>query len=274
MQRTSRNAETMTMTRRTILGGGIACAVASAIPQTLFAEISGLKQNRANLYVFPGAGTGTTVIATTWPSPIGQTLHVKVHAGAQSWTVQTMDSTAAGAAWQQDGCRMFAGNVTRHVGAVVVEAPNRILNGGGAISVWAERFTETGARHRTGSPFVAAIVAEDYELASRYHSLSPVDDRASLMEDIAKAIASRAQRSGLIGDPEAHGKRLASRLLPDVLHYNPKLPAGFTFAAQNGRHPGDASARIVDTICNGSPAFTSEKRSAELQIHFPYFSQV
>ena len=61
---------------------------------------------------------------------------------------------------------------------------------------------------------------------------------------------------------EAHGKRLASRLLPDVLHYNPKLPAGFTFAAQNGRHPGDASARIVDTICNGSPAFTSgeEKR--------------
>ena len=27
-------------------------------------------------------------------------------------------------------------------------------------------------------------------------SLSPVDDRASLMEDIAKAIASRAQRSG------------------------------------------------------------------------------
>lgn len=44
MQRTSRNAETMTMTRRTILGGGIACAVASAIPQTLFAEISGLNR--------------------------------------------------------------------------------------------------------------------------------------------------------------------------------------------------------------------------------------
>jgi hypothetical protein len=274
MQGTSRNSETMTMTRRTILGGGIACAVASAIPQNLFAEIAGLKQNRANLYVFPGEQTGTTVIATIWPSPIGHNFHVKVHAGAQSWTVQTMDGTAAGTSWQQDGCRMFAGNVTRYAGAVVVEAPNRMLNGGGAIGVWAERFTETGSRQRAGSPFVAAIVAEDYELARRYHSLSPAEDRAGLLEGIAKAITSRARRSGLVGDPEAHGKRLASRLLPDVLQYNPQLPAGFTFAAQNGRHPADASALIVDTILNGSPAFTSEVGSTQLQIQFPYFSQV
>jgi hypothetical protein len=274
MQGTSRNPEARTITRRTILGGSIACAVASVIPQTLLGEMSGLQQGRANLYVFPGAQMGTTVIATTWPNPTGRNLDVRVHTGAQSWRVQILDSTPNGASWQQHGCRIFAGNVAEHVGAIVIEAPNRILNGGGPIGVWAERFTQTGWRQRLGSPFVAAVVAEDGELARRYHSLSPADDRAELMDSVAGVIASRAERSGLAGDPVAYGKRLASRLLADVLHYNPRLPSGFTFAAQNGRHPADASALVVDTILNGTPAFTAEERIAQLQTPFPYFSQV
>jgi hypothetical protein len=274
MPGTTRNPETRTITRRTILGGSIACAVASMIPQTLLGETAGLQQGRANLYVFPGAQMGTTVIATTWPSPMGRHLHVRVHAGAQSWRLQIPDSTANGASWQQDGCRIFAGNVAEHVGAVVIETPNGILNGGGPISVWAERIAQTGWRQRLGSPFVAAVVAEDDDLARRYHSLSPADDRAELMESVANVIASRAQRSGLAGDPVAYGKRLASRLLPDVLHYDSQSPSGFTFAAQNGRHPADASALVVDTILNGTPAFTAEARIAQLQTRFPYFSKV
>jgi hypothetical protein len=273
MQGTSRNPETRTITRRTILGGSIACAVASMIPQTLLGELSGLQQGRANLYVFPGAQPGTTVIVSTWPNPTGRNLDVRVHTGAQSWRVQILDSAANGASWQQDGCRIFAGNVAKHLGAVVMEAPNRILNGGGPITVWAERFTQTGSRQRLGSPFLASIVAEDGELARRYHALAPTNDRAELMESVAGVIASRARRSGLSGDPGAYGKRLAARLLPDVLHYDSRLPAGFTFAAQNGRHPAEASALVVDTMLNGSPAFTAEERVAQLQNGFPYFSQ-
>ena len=273
MQGTRENPESRIITRRTILGGSLACAVASVIPQTLLGELSRLQQDRANLYVFPGVQPGTTVIATIWPSPTGRNLHVRIHAGAQSWRVQSLDSRANGASWQQDGCRIFAGKVAKHFGAVVMEAPNRILNGGGPISVWAERFTPTGSRQRLGSPFVAAIVAEDGELARRYHSLSPADDQAELMESVAGVIASRAQRSGLSGDPGAYGKRLAARLLPDVVHYDSRLPSGFTFAAQNGRHPAEASALVVDTILNGSPAFTAEARVAQLQTGFPYFSQ-
>jgi hypothetical protein len=272
MQGTSQNPETRTITRRTILGGGLACAVASVIPQTLLGEMSGLQHGRANLYVFPGAQPGTTVIATTWPNPTGQTLHIRLHAGAQSWRVQIPDSAADGAGWQQDGCRIFAGNVAKHAGIVVMEARNEILNGGGPISVWAERITQTGLRQRLGSPFVAGIVAEDRELARRYHALSPADDRAELMESVAEVIASRARRNGLSGDPAAYGKRLAARLLPDVLHYDAQLPSGFTFANQNGRHPAEASALVVDTILNGSPAFTAESRVWRLQTAFPYFS--
>jgi hypothetical protein len=272
MQGTSGNRETRAITRRTILGGSLACAVASVIPQSLLGEMSGSQQGRANLYVFPGAQTGTTVIATTWPDPTGKTHQLRFHVGEQSWRVQILDSTAHGACWQQDGCRIFAGNVAEQVGAVVMEAPNEILNGGGPIRVWAERITQTGARQRLGSPFVSSIVAEDRELARRYHSLLPIDDRAELMESVAGVIASRAQRSGLSGDPAAYGKRLAAHFLPDVLHYDSRLPSGFTFAAQNGRHPAEASALVVDTILNGSPTFTPEARVA-LQTSFPYLSQ-
>jgi hypothetical protein len=273
MQGTSRNPDTRTITRRTILGGSIACAVASVIPQTLVGETSGLQQGRADLYVFPGAQLGTTVIATIWPSPIGRNLDVRIHVGAQSWRAQSLDNTANGASWHQDGCRIFAGDVAKQFGAVVMETPSKILNGGGPISVWAERFTQTGSRERLGSPFVAAIVAEDVELARRYHALSPTDDRAELTESVARLIASRARRSGLSGDSGAYGKRLTARLLPDVLHYDSRLPAGFTFAAQNGRHPAEASALVVDTMLNGCPAFTAEARVAQLQTSFPYFSQ-
>jgi hypothetical protein len=273
MQETRENPESTIITRRTILGGSLACAVTSAIPQTLLGELSRLQQDRANLYVFPGAQPGTTVIATIWPSPMRGNLNVRIHAGAQCWDVQSLDSRANGDFWQQDGCMTFAGCVAKHFRAVVMEAPNGILNGGGPISVWAEGFTPTGSRQRLGSPFVAAILAEDGELARRYHSLSPADDQAELMESVAGVIASRAQGRGLSGDPFAYGKRLAARLLPDVVHYDSRLPVGFTFAAQNGRHPAEASAMVVDTILNGSPAFTREARVAHLQTAFPYFSQ-
>jgi hypothetical protein len=194
--------------------------------------------------------------------------------GVQSWRVPILDSTADGTSWQQDGCRIFVGKAAKQAGALVMEAPNKLLNGGGPISVWAERFAQTGSRQRLGSPFIATIVAEDGELARRYHSLSPADDRAELMESIAGAIASRAQRNGFAGDPGAYGKRLAARLLPDTLHYDSQLPSGFTFAAQNGRHPAEASNLVVDTILNGSPAFTAEASVAQLQTGFPYFSQI
>ncbi len=274
MRETTTKFETTTITRRTILSGGIACAVASVTPRRLLAGITGWKQGRANLYVFPGAQKGTTVLAATWPTPMKRNLHVKIHAGKQSWNVQVLDNTADAASWKQDDCRIFAGNVNEHAAAVIVEAPNRMLNGRGAIGVWAERFTDAGSRQRTGSPFMAAIVAENYQLARHYHSISPAEDPAALAKDVAEAIAARARKHGFVGDPDAYGRRLASRFLPDVLHYDPELPTGFTFAAQNGRHPGESSALVVGTILNGSPAFTTEEPIPHWQTRFPYLSQV
>jgi hypothetical protein len=41
---------------------------------------------------------------------------------------------------------------------------------------------------------------------------------------------------------------LVDLLLPDVIHFNPKLPVGFTFAAQNGCHPGDGAREIAASL--------------------------
>ena len=64
---------------------------------------------------------------------------------------------------------------------------------------------------------------------------------------MSNAIADNA-RAAEAPDPELHGRRLACILLPDVLRYDPKLPAGFTFAAQNGRHPEEASDIVVNAF--------------------------
>jgi hypothetical protein len=148
-----------------------------------------------------------------------------------------------------------------------------LLAGSGGLDIWAERVLHTGQRQRVGSPFIAALVAEDAGLARSYHNISPSDDRAILMEDVVKAIAAKGRKSGMAGDPDAYARRVASRLLPDVLHYDPQWPSGFTFAAQNGRHPEEVSDLVVDTILSGSPAAGSLKANVRLQKPFPFFSR-
>ena len=181
---------------------------------------------------------------------------------------------------EQHGCRIFAGSVATQPGsdgvvlkAVIIEMPKELLAGSGTLDIWAERVLHTGQRQRVGSPFIAALVAEDAGLARSYHNISPSDDRAILMEDVVRAIAAKGRKSGMAGDPDAYARRVASRLLPDVLHYDPQWPSGFTFAAQNGRHPEEVSDLVVDTILSGSPAAGSPKADIRLQKPFPFFSR-
>lgn len=289
------NVETMTVTRRTVLGGLLASTVASMVPSTVFAEVVDFgadgsfhrpNSNKASLYAFPGVQPETTVIAATWPVPLNRfdssaqkESQVTIHSGARRWDVELPGSVDA-ALSEQRGCRIFAGSVATQPGsdgvvlkAVIFEMPKELLPGSGALDIWAERVLHTGQRQRVGSPFIAALVAEDAGLARSYHNISPSDDRAMIMEDVVKAIAAKGRKSGMAGDPDAYARRVASRLLPDVLHYDPQWPSGFTFAAQNGRHPEEVSDLVVDTILSGSPAAGSPKADVRLQKPFPFFSR-
>jgi hypothetical protein len=142
----------------------------------------------------------------------------------------------------------------------------------GITGIWAERRTDFGARQRIGSPFLAEIVAGSPSIAALYHSTSPAEDTVVLEMGVAKEIAEKARAGGRIHRPDAYGRRMASILLPDVLHYDPKLPVGFTFAGQNGRHPEEASDVVVNAILHGYSDSTPRTRY-RLNATFPYFPQ-
>jgi hypothetical protein len=297
MNKTITSLETKGVTRRTVLGGALASAVTSMLPSKLLAEIASsaasdpgrkaydFDADKANLYAFPGVLPGTTVIAAAWPvNRFGWSAQkesqVTIHTGTRRWKVELSGGAMDAALSEQNGSRIFAGSVSTQPGmkgvvlkAVVIEIPERGLYGSDPMDIWAERMLYTGQRRRVGSPFVAALVAEDAGFADSYHGISPSDDRAVLMEDTVKLIAAKGRKSGMAGDPDAYARRLASRLLPDVLHYDPRWPSGFTFAAQNGRHPEEVSDLVVDTILNGSPASGSPQAEIRLQEAFPFFSR-
>jgi hypothetical protein len=265
----NRTIDITSLSRRGFLSTGVAWA---------FAGFPAVRQNRlSELYVFPSMQAGTTVIALTWPiqDSCGKS-EVTIHAGPRRWPVRVLEGKAKAAEWDDAGCRFFAGSIlsnaargAKPLNAVVIEAPNGIFAGAGKVDVWAERL-ECGSRQRAGSPFLAKLMAGSYALETRYHASSPVDDSIVLTDLVSSAIADNARAAGLAPDPELHGRRLARILLPDVLHYDPNLPAGFTLAAQNGRHPQDASDIVVNALLRyaSCPAIREPVR---LTRTFPYF---
>jgi hypothetical protein len=163
--------------------------------------------------------------------------------------------------------RVLQGGIVK---AVVMSAPDRALVENGSTAIWAERF-ESGLRERIGTPFLSSLVAGSDEVAHLYHSCSPAEDRRVLLQPLARQIAARARTR--VADPEGHGRRLASALLPDVLHYDPNLPSGYTFASRNGRHPSESSTELVNTILEGAASSKASEGAHHVKKHFPYFRQ-
>ncbi|HEY1576148.1 MAG TPA: hypothetical protein VGF82_03640, partial [Terracidiphilus sp.] len=234
------------LTRRTLLGRGLACALASlAPPNGAISGVSGVADwdSLGDLYVFSGARAATTVIAVTWPARFSSPRsEMRIHIGSHCCGVKFPEGESV--TRDENGLRLFAGPVLFNAktpdgysNAVVLEVAASMFSRTGITGIWAERRTDFGARQRIGSPFLAEIVAGSPSIAALYHSTSPAEDTVVLEMGVAKEIAEKARAGGRIHRPDAYGRRMASILLPDVLHYDPKLPLGFTFAGQNGRHP-------------------------------------
>jgi hypothetical protein len=286
------------MTRRTIVSGGLTCAIAWISPSRIASDL-GLCEpslwrswNRkrvtrnGNLYAFSGAQPESTVIAVTWQELRSRSIddrteesRLRIHAGSKSWDFMVETRTASSEMGQDGDIAVYIGEILSparapqggSVKAVVMSVPDRALVENGSTAIWAERF-ESGLRERIGTPFLSSLVAGSDEVAHLYHSCSPAEDRRLLLEPLAKEIEARARVR--VADPEGHGRRLAVALLPDVLHYDPTLPSGYTFAARNGRHPSESSIELVNTILEGAPFSKASEGAHRLQKHFPYFRQV
>jgi hypothetical protein len=284
-----REVEPGTLTRRVVLTGGLGCALTLLLPQHVRgAEDNGpahadaalpVERGDSELYAFRGA-VGRTVMAATWTALYDHGSTLRVHAGDQSWTVEVPDGLSNPTFRNERGCRIFAGEISNRVvgrdarlNAVVIEAPTDMISSGASIAVWAERISQQGHRFRIGSPFIAKLIARNLPAAKLYHASSPAQDGEEFTRLIAEAISVNARDSGYAGNARLYGRRVASAITPDALRFDPKLPVGFTFAAQNGRHPDDATQSVVDTVLNGSLTPQVSEARFSLMGEFPYFVQ-
>lgn len=285
------------LTRRAVLGGGIAVGVACLLPREVLGGIKtpcaspGEKVNirlngkRANLYAFAGPNRETTVIAVTWPRQsrnsgdgLDPITKARIHTGPQSRSISVPSENTKAVEWEENGFRVFSGSVCaatdaeeRYLDAVVLETPKRVALGKPGLEIWAELQSENGVRHRVGSPFLSELVAKGGLLAELYHASSPAVDLQILAAGVEEAITARASAARHVSKPEQYGRRLVSALLPDFLHFDPSLPSGFTFASQNGRHPAESSDVLVQALLSGSPFISHAPVTACLKSDFPYF---
>ena len=286
------------VTRRTFLSSGLACAAAWIIPPWLLAEAvpsagsvapsshQAAVKAESNLYVFPGPQPETTAIAVTWWASKSEggrdrisESQVRIHAGSKTWNFRVESQAAVSNVGFDDVTAVYVGEILipekvqdRVAKAVVMSAPNRATTHNGSTGFWAE-LLESGSRVRVGTPFLSSLVADCDQLAHLYHACSPAEDRRLLMRPLARAIAMRARARGQVADPEAHGRRLAATLLPDVLYYDPKLPSGYTFASRNGRHPAESLVELVNTVVEGRPFSNVSGTTCRLERQFPYFQR-
>jgi hypothetical protein len=291
MNLNDRETEYRTLTRRVVLTGSLGCALTLLIPQRMQGDTgenrpahdnSGLYVDSgvADLYVFRASDTKIAVIAATWTALYDDGSTLRVHAGGETWTVKVPGGSSSPTFATERGCQIFVGDIlNRAVGndarlkAVVIEAPIDAISKGGSISVWAERISQQGRRLRMGSPFMSKLIARNVSAAKLYHASSPEADGEEITRLVAAAVSVDARASGYAGNAELYGRRVASAITPDAMRFDPNLPVGFTFAAQNGRHPDDAAQSVVDTVLNGTLKPQVSQSRFPLKGEFPYFLQ-
>jgi hypothetical protein len=154
-----------------------------------------------------------------------------------------------------------------HLIAVATQAQEL---GRSSLGVWAEVVSSHGIHARIGNPAISHLLAEDSRLAALHGQLEPARHRPLLSGALARRIAERG--GGHAGaDDLPRANRLPAQLLPDTLEFDPSRPGGFTFAAMNGRKPGDAIDPIVRTIFTGAPRRGDATKRFAACNQFPYF---
>jgi hypothetical protein len=232
-----------------------------------------------DLFAFMAPDRPEVVLAVTLPPlPFGQierdTLTVRLHAGGSTWTIGPF-ALIPTVGLSPDGARIFSGKVRQmlscgETGAhlIAVATPAQQLPRS-TFGVWAEVVSAHGIHARIGNPAISHLLEEDGRLAGSQGQLKPARDHPLLSGALARQIVERG--GGHAEDSLRRANRLAAQLLPDTLEFDPSRPGGFTFAAMNGRKPGDAIDPIVRTILAGAPRRGDATKRYAAANQFPYF---
>lgn len=187
-----------------------------------------------------------------------------------------IDGLVAGSPWQPDA--FSAGSVTTgatNVIAIVAEI---------ALALLGERplglFTTVSANdhghwtqvQRCGRPNLAATFLDDPQHSLRYNGTTPDTDLAEFGPLVVQTTADLVRRAGTTSDPEGHGRMVAKALLPDLIPFDPTLPASFGFAGINGRGLRDDFGAVVYSTIFNHPMRTALAPLADLRAEWPYLS--
>jgi hypothetical protein len=120
--------------------------------------------------------------------------------------------------------------------------------------------------------FLAIGDADDSSDYARDTASHPAEDRANDQARICGMIAASAQITGT-ANPQAYGRAVTQRLLPDLLPYKVGTAAGFSFAGFNGRTLADNAPEVMYGLVTNT-GFPTGLRAADAaetrQDEFPY----
>jgi len=164
----------------------------------------------------------------------------------------------------------------RNVTGIVLELPNRML-GTPSIHVWATTSTVKGGElvqiNRAANPLIQAVFnAVDQHLADGYNRSHPHNDLAQYGQHIAPIAARIAELARTAPDPQAHGQRVAERLLPDMLRYELGTRAQYDVDAPNGRALTDDAFDVTLSLATNTPIADRVEADGRHRTRFPYLA--
>lgn len=157
--------------------------------------------------------------------------------------------------------------------AIVVELPIAVLGPGPWNFYTAVGANDHGHYHqvaRCGRPNFAATFVDHPERSRRMNESAPSRDVELFTEDVVKVVEVTAREVGKVADPKAYARRAARWLLPDVMPFDPEVPAGLDFAGSNGRKLDDDFGSVVYSVVFGLPLSSAVSPVADLRPEWPF----
>lgn len=182
-------------------------------------------------------------------------------------------------AWRPENAQNSFANTK--VDSIVLEISHQhpLLRPGARAGVWSATKLATDAGgwrqiNRAGHPMMWPIFwPNDTDFADPANARHPSEDLSAAGQYITDHVAAVMSASGTSDDPQAYGRTVARRLLPDVLPYVVGTPATYSFAAFNGRRLADnAPEAMLSLVTNTAvpsglkPSVVGHLRDAD----FPY----
>ena len=166
----------------------------------------------------------------------------------------------------------FTGNdffADKDVCSMAFELPNDALGGSGAVALWHRILVPGGNGNGDGD----WVQADRGAKPSQSVFFSPGEEKAAYLAGdpssdsrFVGSFAHVLEHAG--GYPPDDAKRVAETLLPDVLSYDPRKPAGYP---HNGRTlTDDVAAHFLTLFTNGKVTDTGVRPHADLLGDFPY----